>query len=91
MKRAWLSIRPSSTSSQPRSVSIRASCEYSFSKRVPIGLSMLVCGGALAVGLAGYAGGMIVFTIFILINYFESIPPDLYRAARIDGFDSRQK
>jgi multiple sugar transport system permease protein len=32
-----------------------------------------------------YLAVTLPFTIFILINYFESIPPDLYRAARIDG------
>src|SRR5688572_4658525 len=29
-------------------------------------VSMLICGGALAAGLAGYASGMVVFTIFML-------------------------
>lgn len=32
-----------------------------------------------------YLAVTIPFTIFILISYFESIPNDLYRAARIDG------
>jgi multiple sugar transport system permease protein len=32
-----------------------------------------------------YLAVTIPFTIFILISYFESIPADLYRAARIDG------
>jgi multiple sugar transport system permease protein len=30
------------------------------------------------------------FTIFILINYFESVPRDLYRAARADGCSHMQ-
>ena len=54
--------------------------------------SMLVCGGALAVGLAGYAGGMIVFTIFMLgrtiYGAFGSASPpavQAYVAARTDG------
>jgi multiple sugar transport system permease protein len=32
-----------------------------------------------------YLAVTIPFTIFILISYFESIPRDLYKAARIDG------
>jgi multiple sugar transport system permease protein len=44
-------------------------------------------------GLINTLGALVVtylaitvpFTIFILISYFESIPRDLYRAARIDG------
>ena len=32
-----------------------------------------------------YLAVTLPFTIFILINYFESIPRDLYRAARADG------
>jgi len=32
-----------------------------------------------------YLAVTLPFTIFILISYFESIPGDLYRAARIDG------
>jgi ABC-type glycerol-3-phosphate transport system permease component len=32
-----------------------------------------------------YLAVTIPFTIFILISYFESIPADLYRAARVDG------
>ena len=32
-----------------------------------------------------YLAVTIPFTIFILISYFESIPKDLYKAARIDG------
>ena len=56
--------------------------------------SMLVCGGALAVGLAGYAGGMIVFTIFMLgrtiYGAFGSASPpavQAYVAARTVGAD----
>ena len=55
-------------------------------------LSMLVCGGALAAGLAGYAGGMIVFTIFMfgrtIYGAFGSASPpavQAYIAARTDG------
>jgi len=44
-------------------------------------------------GLINTLGALVVtylaitvpFTIFILISYFESIPRDLYRAARVDG------
>lgn len=32
-----------------------------------------------------YLAVTLPFTIFILINYFESVPRDLYRAARADG------
>src|SRR5262245_1461842 len=32
-----------------------------------------------------YLAVTLPFTIFILINYFESVPRDLYRAARVDG------
>ncbi len=46
-----------------------------------------------ALGLINTLGALVVtylavtvpFTIFILISYFEGIPRDLYRAARIDG------
>ena len=32
-----------------------------------------------------YLAVTLPFTVFILINYFESVPRDLYRAARVDG------
>jgi multiple sugar transport system permease protein len=32
-----------------------------------------------------YLAVTVPFTVFILINYFQSIPTDLYKAARIDG------
>ena len=54
--------------------------------------SMLICGGALAAGLAGLAGAAIVFTIFILgrglYGAFGSASPpavQAYIAARTDG------
>ena len=57
-------------------------------------VSMLVCGGALAAGLAGYAGGMLVFTIFMLgrtlYGTFGSASPpavQAYIAARTEGAD----
>jgi MFS family permease len=57
-------------------------------------LSMLVCGGALAAGLAGFAGGMVVFTIFMfgrtLYGAFGSASPpavQAYIAARTEGAD----
>ncbi len=57
-------------------------------------LSMLICGVALAVGLAGYAGGMVVFTVFMLgrtvYGAFGSASPpavQAYIAARTDGND----
>jgi multiple sugar transport system permease protein len=40
--------------------------------------------------VATYLAVTLPFTIFILINYFESIPRDLYRAARTDGCSHRQ-
>jgi MFS family permease len=56
--------------------------------------SMMICGGALAAGLAGYAGGMIVFTIFMLgrslYGAFGSASPSAvqaYIAARTDGVE----
>lgn len=55
-------------------------------------VSMLICGGALAAGLGGYAGGMIVFTIFMLgrtvYGAFGSASPpavQAYIAARTEG------
>jgi MFS family permease len=55
-------------------------------------VSMLVCGLALAAGLAGYAGGMVVFTIFMfgrtIYGAFGSASPSAvqaYIAARTDG------
>ena len=54
--------------------------------------SMLICGGALAMGLAGLMGPMLVFTIFILGRSFygafgSASPPAVqaYVAARTDG------
>jgi len=37
-----------------------------------------------------YLAVTLPFTIFILINYFESVPRDLYRAARADGCSHMQ-
>ncbi len=55
-------------------------------------VSMLICGGALAAGLSGYAGGMVVFTIFMLgrtvYGAFGSASPpavQAYIAARTEG------
>ena len=55
-------------------------------------ISMLVCGGALAVGLAGYAGGMMVFVVFMfgrgIYGAFGSASPSAvqaYIAARTVG------
>lgn len=55
-------------------------------------ISMLICGGALAAGLAGLAGATIVFTIFILgrglYGAFGSASPpavQAYIAARTEG------
>ena len=55
-------------------------------------VSMLICGGALAAGLAGQAGGMLVFTIFMLgrtlYGAFGSASPpavQAYIAARTEG------
>lgn len=55
-------------------------------------VSMLVCGGALAAGLAGYAGGMAVFFVFMLgrtiYGAFGSASPpavQAYVAARTEG------
>ena len=45
-------------------------------------LSLINTLGALVVT---YLAITVPFTIFILISYFEGIPRDLYRAARIDG------
>ena len=57
-------------------------------------VSMLICGGALAAGLAGRAGGMLVFTIFMLgrtlYGAFGSASPpavQAYIAARTEGAD----
>jgi len=54
--------------------------------------SMLICGGALAAGLAGQAGAVVVFTIFILGRalygaYGSASPPAVqaYIAARTEG------
>ena len=54
--------------------------------------SMLVCGGALAAGLGGYAGGMVVFTVFMfgrtIYGAFGSASPSAvqaYIAARTEG------
>jgi MFS family permease len=56
--------------------------------------SMLVCGGALAAGLGGYAGGMVVFTVFMfgrtIYGLFGSASPSAvqaYIAARTEGTD----
>ena len=55
-------------------------------------LSMLICGLALAAGLAGLAGGMTVFTVFMIGRTFygflgSASPPAVqaYVAARTDG------
>jgi MFS family permease len=55
-------------------------------------VSMLICGGALAAGLAGLAGGHLVFAIFILGRslyggFGSASPPAVqaYIAARTDG------
>jgi len=55
-------------------------------------VSMLICGVALAAGLAGYAGGMLVFTIFMLGRtvygaFGSAAPPAVqaYIAARTEG------
>jgi hypothetical protein len=55
-------------------------------------VSMLICGGALAAGLAGFAGGMTVFAIFMLgrtaYGAFGSASPpavQAYIAARTEG------
>ncbi|HYN46747.1 MAG TPA: MFS transporter [Allosphingosinicella sp.] len=55
-------------------------------------VSSLICGGALAAGLAGLAGPMVVFTIFMLGRTFygflgSASPPAVqaYIAARTDG------
>ena len=55
-------------------------------------VSMLICGGALAAGLAGLAGPMLVFTVFMLGRTFygafgSASPPAVqaYIAARTEG------
>lgn len=45
-------------------------------------LGLINTSGALVVT---YLAVTVPFTIFILISYFEGIPRDLYRAARVDG------
>lgn len=57
-------------------------------------VSMLICGGALAIGLAGLAGGSIVFAVFMVgrsaYGAFGSASPpavQAYIAARTEGAD----
>jgi len=54
---------------------------------VPLFLVIRALGlvNSLAALVVTYLAVTVPFTIFILISYFEGIPRDLYRAARIDG------